>query len=800
MTDTKNEFGRVQGHPAERETPAPSPKPSTANSASVEALDNATEIVPDTNAAVAFLYRWAPEGPWTLTAIVPDGRTETRSFDPTTERECHAWIDLHQRRRNLYFSVNPPKGAITSKAKKEDIARLVALHVDIDPRVGEDIDDERHRILRLFEELTPPPSVIIDSGGGYQGFWRLQPEERLEVNGELDKVEELEAYNIQLEKLFKADPCHNIDRIMRLPGTVNVPNKRKLKKGRKPALAKLVQWHDERLYELSEFTPAVRVQTLTGGRPKVVVGGNVPRLASVEDLKEWNVSDHAMALIVQGKDPVEPAKYPSRSEVLFRVCCELVRASVPDEVIYSVITDPNFEIARSVLEKPNSQKYALRQIEQAKSAASDDPVSVVNQRYFAAMQGKRVLYYREEESGVVTPMQSEAFNFELAPLVHVEDGKKSTPYAQLWRKSSRRRYYPSGFVLDPKNECPEGTYNLWKGFGVDPAPGDWSRMRAHIEEVLADSDPALADYVIRWTAWSLQNPATPPRVALVFKGAEGVGKGVFGNALRDAFGIHGMRVQNMLQLAGRFNAHLRHCCLLFADEAMLPGSDYEGTLKGLITEPTIPIELKGVDVEQAENHLHVVMASNNDWVVPAGIGARRFAVFKVAERFKGDSGYFDRLFGELRSGGLEAMLHDLLAMDLGSWHPEAARPDTPELARQKANSLNPVERVWFDCLVQGELPSDCYEEGGDYWLLGTLPFAELVQERTKREATLNRVASFFDGQLGFKRQVTKRPKGFVVPPLIEARAIWADRFFEYEWDQCGTWGEPDHAAHGRDPF
>jgi hypothetical protein len=53
-----------------------------------------------------------------------------------------------------------------------------------------------------------------------------------------------------------------------------------------------------------------------------------------------------------------------RSEALFAVCCGLVRARVPDEVILRVITGPN-EIAASVNDKPNPTAYAAEQIASA---------------------------------------------------------------------------------------------------------------------------------------------------------------------------------------------------------------------------------------------------------------------------------------------------------------------------------------------------------------------------------------------------------------------------------------------------
>lgn len=186
-------------------------------------------------------------------------------------------------------------------------------------------------------------------------------------------------------------------------------------------------------------------------------------------------------------------------------------------------------------------------------------------------------------------MNAEAFRFELGDrrmVVPSGNGTKEIEVVRVWEKSPRRRYYKRGFVLDPSDSHDADQYNLWKGFGVRPAPGDWSLMRSHLENVLAGGNMAYADYILRWTAWTFQHPATPSRVALVFRGDEGVGKGVFANALVKAFGQHGLRVQDMNLVAGRFNTHLRHCCLLFADEVMLVDDDKEGSLKGMITERT----------------------------------------------------------------------------------------------------------------------------------------------------------------------------------------------------------------------
>ena len=57
----------------------------------------------------------------------------------------------------------------------------------------------------------------------------------------------------RIAKALGADACHNADRIMRLPGTLNVLGKTKIRAGRKPALAELIEFHEDRIYDLEDF-------------------------------------------------------------------------------------------------------------------------------------------------------------------------------------------------------------------------------------------------------------------------------------------------------------------------------------------------------------------------------------------------------------------------------------------------------------------------------------------------------------------------------------------------------------------
>lgn len=793
---------------------------------------------PDTGAAVSFLTRWAPGGPWVLTAIVPDGKTETRTFTPDSIKGMREWLDQHNGQRNIYFSVNPTLRAVTSKAKKEDMARMVALHVDVDPRVGEDMDDERHRILRMFNGFEPKPSVIIDSGGGYQGFWLLQDDERLEINGDLTKAEELEAFNIQLEKLFKADPCHNVDRIMRVPGTINLPNARKLKKGRKPALAKLLHFDEAAIYSLDDFTPAVRVQApdtgLGGGRPKVVVGGNVPRLNSVEDLREWNVSEHAMALIVQAEDPVDPTRYPSRSEVLFRVCCELVRSGVPDETIYSVITDPNFEIARSVLEKPNSQRYALRQIERAQEEAIDPWLRKLNEKHavISDMGGKcRIISEVFDPALKRTKISRQSFddfrnryrNIKVCVGQTGEGRPIEKAAGHWWVDHPQRRQYDT-IVFAPGRDV-DNAYNLWKGFACDSVPGTrHESLLQHVMENVCGNNEEHFRYLVGWMARAVQKPDCPGETAVVFRGKRGTGKSFLCKAFGSLFGRHYLQVSNSQHLVGNFNAHLRDAVVVFGDEAFYAGDKkHESVLKTLVTEELLTIEGKGVDVEMAPNYTHIMLASNEQWVVPAGTDERRFFVLEVATTRMQDTSYFRRIKQDLDNGGRENLLHFLLTFDLNEFEVRSA-PATKALQEQKLLSMQPEEQWLFDKLQDGRaLPhhthwhsrvskDDFYEDyinelkaQGRNFRMGRTAFGKFLNRAMPKPYPVSKqqmtdVAT--RDRDGFERIVRKRVYYYLLPTLQETRAHWDAQFGgPYPWPvvEAPDPNELDH-VDGPDPF
>jgi hypothetical protein len=98
-----------------------------------------------------------------------------------------------------------------------------------------------------------------------------------------------------------------------------------------------------------------------------------------------------------------------------------------------------------------------------------------------------------------------------------------------------------------------------------------------------------------------------------------------------------------------------------------------------------------------------MMSSNNDWIVPAGMDERRYAVFDVAENVKENRGYFAEMMAELDDGGREAFLADLLSLDLDAAPDVHVIPKTEALLQQKMQSFDPITSWLYHRLIDGAM-------------------------------------------------------------------------------------------------
>lgn len=375
------------------------------------------------------------------------------------------------------------------------------------------------------------------------------------------------------------------------------------------------------------------------------------------------------------------------------------------------------------------------------SSVHDGLIAEMNAHRFGVRVGKDYVYGLESDTGVVFQPARALFEEFANQKVKTgskkvkqkgEDGKTVEEDAptyrtkfEIWREHPKKRTYRTVGFWPPPLTCHERDYNLWKGFSVQPLlPEDeacrssrdalrqWADLEAKdkcslylqmVHEVICSGNQEYYDYLIKWMALTVQQPGVPIEVSVTMKGELGTGKGTFARIFGSLFGRHFTHLDRTEQLAGKFNAAISGKVVVFADEAFFAGDKKDlGSLKRLISEPTLAIERKGIDVIEESNCIHLIMATNNDHAHQAHFKERRFFTVKVSSAHIQDHQYFNAINKQMREGGREALLSYLLTREVDH---DAVRnvPMTDELRHQQEMSLTPEQRWWKERLVEGYL-------------------------------------------------------------------------------------------------
>ena len=308
--------------------------------------------------SISFLKQLRSNGPWVLTAILPDGGAPTITKTVHAAREVEAFLHEYNGKRNIYYSTNPTKTELTKKASKADIAAIEYPLADLDPADGEASEAAKVRYLAQLETFEPKPTAVVDSGNGIQCLWRLTNPIVLPEEEAVRKaiIEDVEARVKALMVRLGAKPgTQNIDRILRLPGTTNLPNAKKRKEGRVECPTKLIAFNGAS-YPLDAFPQPEQNKP---GSPED--GGQHERQRDDEAHdKGEDKLDHTIRTGGKG--------FETRSHAVWYVICEMLRRKVPDSAIISTLLYKNNRISDHIYGQKDKdpRKYAEKQIAEAK--------------------------------------------------------------------------------------------------------------------------------------------------------------------------------------------------------------------------------------------------------------------------------------------------------------------------------------------------------------------------------------------------------------------------------------------------
>lgn len=405
----------------------------------------------------------------------------------------------------------------------------------------------------------------------------------------------------------------------------------------------------------------------------------------------------------------------------------------------------------------------------------------INETWAVVRIGHRVRYLHENEEGEIELYDAKSLTNWFSNWFYYWVDKRGNEHPALiisaWLQWQYRRQY-RGVAFCPQPEgAPKGIYNTYYGFAVEAKRGSWKRLLGHIYRNVCRRDPAYFRFFVAWLAQLVQQPHIKPGTNIVLQGKEGVGKSKVGEWIVVLFGRNAIVVSEAERITGRFNAHLENKLFLMAEEAFWAGDkSAEGKLKDLAAGMNMSYERKGLDPYEGKNYTRIMIASNEDWVVPASSGGRRWFVLKVGDEHEKDYAYFAAIDEEMEAGGLAAMLHDLQRTKLPQEINVRSAPVTPWLVEQRLHSYDNKLRWWRGVLLEGGFRDN---ESGTFIALD-----ENKCTAVKREDLFCSARPYFLGPKGVdptpsevgqfvRRMLGKLPES---RPTIEGKRHWCTIF------------------------
>lgn len=615
-----------------------------------------------------------------LVAIPPDdGATVGRDFGIAFEAAARWARDRNAEGMNVYFTVNRVRSGVNKKPAKADIVAVRCAHVDIDPpKDGSAWDAEA--AYQQLADAPIEPTFVNWSGNGWQAFWRL---------GDAT-VTEAEAINQGLIVHFNGDPgTHNIDRLMRLPGTVNYPNQKKTKAGRVQSFAKIENDDDGTVVSAAEMLTAYPGPA----------GGEIYRERQPLYLGEINpltANDLGLPADDSLRSLIESPKGADRSRDVMVLAGAMVRSGYADEQIAGVLLNQANAISAHCLDQSSPVRAAQRAIGKARNDEEQKGPRLAD--FHAYMPAHNYIFGPTGESWPAASINSRF------PPVALTDRQRQP---LLDDKGKVRLQSPAGW-LDQNKAVEQVTWAPGEPQVVSDrliSDGGWidrrgcnvfnfyrpaalslgNRSKAalwvdHIRTVYPDD----AEHLICWLAHRVQQPSVKINHALVLGGSQGIGKDTILEPVKAAIGPWNFAEVSPQQMLGRFNSYVKSVILRVSEARDLGDVDRFAFYDHMKTYTAAPPDVLRVD----EKHLReysvmnvcgVIITTNHrlDGVYLPPDDRRHYVAWSNLTRDQFGPEYWTQLYSWYASGGIGHVAAYLNDLPLDGFDPKAPPKQTP---------------------------------------------------------------------------------------------------------------------------
>lgn len=220
----------------------------------------------------------------------------------------------------------------------------------------------------------------------------------------------------------------------------------------------------------------------------------------------------------------------------------------------------------------------------------------------------------------------------------------------------------------------------FEGWAYEPQPYDCAGVKAFLRlvyEGLCKLDPTKFEFVIKWYANIVQNPGAKNGSIILLSGPQGCGKTTFVNVLCKVLGDYAVEnIEDVKHLTQKFNKSIVSRKVLVVVNEMSTVCERDvGILKSLCTEHTGIMEEKYEKKTKSENHLNILITTNDVANFEFDDDERRFFMieagnYPAAHGESSHTRFFSSLYESFDDNFYKAFLNVMLNVDLKGFNPQ----------------------------------------------------------------------------------------------------------------------------------
>lgn len=241
----------------------------------------------------------------------------------------------------------------------------------------------------------------------------------------------------------------------------------------------------------------------------------------------------------------------------------------------------------------------------------------------------------------------------------------------------RGAYYLDQVGFDPSGHDGNVKLNTWQGWPLKPVAGKCDKLLDLLRYLCGeDNGDEVFWWLLRWLAYPLQHPGAKLASAVIMHGPQGTGKSTFFQTYARIFGDYAT-VLNQRGLEDKFNSDWTDSKLFLLAEEVVTRQEMwhiKNELKELVTGDWVRINTKQVAAYRQRNQINLIFLSNEGMPLPLDNDDRRHLVIWTPPQR--EESYYDAINAEIDAGGVAALYHHLLELDLADFHPKKRPPST----------------------------------------------------------------------------------------------------------------------------